>query len=59
MQQNNFRFSEPFFPGETFRVLKKKELRLFGAYRTRRLVMEAWRVWLDNLGHASDNVCRT
>ena len=30
------------FPGETFRVLKEKELRLYGEYRTRRLVLEAW-----------------
>jgi len=30
------------FPGETFRVLKDKELRQFGEYRTRRLVLEAW-----------------
>lgn len=30
------------FPGETFRVLKEKELKLFGEYRTRRLVLEAW-----------------
>ncbi len=30
------------FPGETFRVLKEKEIRLYGEYRTRRLVMEAW-----------------
>ena len=30
------------FPGETFRVLKEKELRLYGDYRTRRLVLEAW-----------------
>ena len=30
------------FPGETFRVLKEKELRKFGEYRTRRLVLEAW-----------------
>jgi hypothetical protein len=30
------------FPGETFRVLKEKELRQFGEYRTRRLVVEAW-----------------
>jgi len=27
---------------ETFRVLKEKELRLYGDYRTRRLVLEAW-----------------
>jgi len=30
------------FPGETFRVLKEKENRQFGEYRTRRLVLEAW-----------------
>lgn len=30
------------FPGETFRVLKEKELREFGEYRTRRLVLGAW-----------------
>ena len=32
----------PDFPGETFRVLKDKEERQFGEYRTRRLVLEAW-----------------
>jgi hypothetical protein len=30
------------FPGETFRVLKEKEIRAYGEYRTRRLVLEAW-----------------
>jgi hypothetical protein len=30
------------FLGETFRVLKEKEIRQFGEYRTRRLVLEAW-----------------
>jgi hypothetical protein len=30
------------FPGETFRVLKEKELKLYGEYRTRRLVLEKW-----------------
>jgi len=30
------------FPGETFRVLKEKELQQYGEYRTRRLVLEAW-----------------
>ena len=30
------------FPSETFRVLKEKELRLYGEYRTKRLVLEAW-----------------
>ncbi len=32
----------PDFPGETFRVLKEKEIKRFGEYRTRRLVLEAW-----------------
>ena len=32
----------PDFPGETFRVLKKKEERKYGEYRTRRLVLDAW-----------------
>ncbi len=30
------------YPSETFRVLKGKEIREFGEYRTRRLVLEAW-----------------
>ena len=30
------------FPGETFRVLKEKEQRQYGEYRTRRLVLAAW-----------------
>lgn len=30
------------FPGETFRVLKEKEIRAYGEYRTKRLVLEAW-----------------
>lgn len=30
------------FPGETFRVLKEKETREYGEYRTRRLILEAW-----------------
>ncbi|MDX2079411.1 MAG: N-6 DNA methylase [Terrimicrobiaceae bacterium] len=32
----------PDYPSETFRVLKEKEIRTFGEYRTRRLVLEAW-----------------
>ncbi len=32
----------PDFPGETFRVLKEKEERLYGEYRTRRLVLAAY-----------------
>ena len=30
------------YPSETFRVLKDKEMRLHGEYRTRRLGLEAW-----------------
>lgn len=30
------------FTGETVRVVKGKEVRLYGEYRTRRLVLEAW-----------------
>jgi len=30
------------YPSETFRVLKEKEIREFGEYRTRRFVLEAW-----------------
>jgi len=38
------------FPGEIFRVLKEKEIRLYGEYRTRRLVLEAWdKLNKDNL----------
>lgn len=32
----------PDFPSETFRVLKEKEIRQFGEYRTARLVLAAW-----------------
>ena len=32
----------PDYPTETFRVLKKNEIREFGEYRTQRLVLEAW-----------------
>ena len=35
------------YPSETFRVLKNKEIKEFGEYRTRRLVLEAW----DKLGN--------
>jgi hypothetical protein len=35
----------PDFPGETFRVLKERELAKYGEYRTRRLVLEAWDAW--------------
>lgn len=30
------------YPSETFRVLKSREIREFGEYRTQRLVLEAW-----------------
>jgi hypothetical protein len=36
------RSTQSTFPGETFRVLKEKDIRQFGEYRTRRLVLEAW-----------------
>lgn len=32
----------PDYPSETFRVLKEKEIRHHGEYRTRRLVLAAW-----------------
>jgi hypothetical protein len=32
----------PEYPSETFRVLKEKEIRQHGEYRTRRLVLDAW-----------------
>jgi len=32
----------PDYPSETFRVLKDKEIREFGDYRTRRMVLDAW-----------------
>jgi len=32
----------PDYPSETFRVLKEKEIRQYGEYRTRGLVLEAW-----------------
>ncbi len=32
----------PDYPSETFRVLKEKEIRQYGEYRTQRLVLAAW-----------------
>jgi hypothetical protein len=40
----------PNFPGETFRVLKEKEIRQYGEYRTRRLVLEAWDRLAEQMG---------
>lgn len=42
----------PDYPSETFRVLKNSEIREFGEYRTRRLVLEAW----DKLSAAAGQV---
>ncbi|CAB4344626.1 MAG: hypothetical protein F2839_07140 [Actinobacteria bacterium] len=33
---------QPNYPSETFAVLKRNEVREYGEYRTRRLVLEAW-----------------
>ena len=41
----------PDFPGETVRVLENNEIKKYGEYRTRRLVLEAW----DRLGLAPRN----
>jgi len=30
------------FPGETFRVLKEKEIAKYGEYRSRKLILDAW-----------------
>lgn len=30
------------FPGEMFRVLKEKEIKAYGEFRARRLVLEKW-----------------
>ena len=32
----------PDYPSETFRVLKNSEIKLYGEYRTRRLVLDVW-----------------
>jgi hypothetical protein len=37
------------FPRETFRVLKEKEIKQFGEYWTRRLVLEVWKGWKDEI----------
>jgi len=38
------------YPSETFRVLKNNEIRLYGEYRTQRLVLEAWDFLEDKYG---------
>jgi len=46
------------FPGETFRVLKEKEIKQFGEFRTRRLILEAWdkleSVWVSRVPVSSE-----
>jgi hypothetical protein len=45
----------PDYPSETFRVLKEKEIRAFGEYRTARLVLAAWdRMETDGTFRAMD-----
>jgi len=44
------RMAKSDFPGETFRVLKEKEIRLHGEYRTRRLVLEAYERLVQSKG---------
>jgi len=44
------------FPGETFRVLKEKETRQYGEYRTRRLVLEAWNRLQESIENGSEYV---
>jgi hypothetical protein len=39
------------FPGETFRLLKEREIKEYGEYRTRRLVLEAWDRLQEALPH--------
>jgi hypothetical protein len=38
------------FPGETFRVLKQKEIKKYGEYRTQRLVLEKWDAMFEGGG---------
>jgi len=35
------------YPSETLRVLRNKEMKEYGEYRTRRLVLEAWDAFSD------------
>jgi hypothetical protein len=39
------------YPSETFRVMKNNEMRAFGEFRTRRLVLEAWDRLEPRSGH--------
>jgi hypothetical protein len=39
---SRFEFYGPNLPGGTFRILKEKEEKQYGEYRTRRFVLEAW-----------------
>jgi hypothetical protein len=46
------------YPSETFRGLKKNELRNFGEYRTQRLVLEAWDSQNQSIAASGDRSCR-
>jgi len=39
------------FQGETFHVLKEKEIKQVGEYRTRRLVLDLWEWVIEPLRH--------
>jgi hypothetical protein len=41
------RCEESDYPSESFRVLKEKEIERFGEYRTRRLILEAWKKFIE------------
>lgn len=41
------------YPSESIRVLKNKELKAYGEYRTQRLVLAAW----DQLNNQERNQC--
>lgn len=49
----------PDFPGETFRVLKEKQQKQFGEYRTRRLVLAAFDTLSESPKFRDDTLKRT
>ena len=42
MMNDEYCYSEEDFTGETVRVVREMEVRLYGEYRTRWLVLESW-----------------
>ena len=44
------------FPRETFRVLREREIKQYGEYRTKRLVLEAWDRLPDQVRKPTDTV---